>query len=112
MRKFILNGIAVAIGTIGWITLAGAELSATRSVIAILGGELYMGTAVGHLNGAGTLTVRSRLDVFHGHGTGAPTRGPMSFTYGLTMAQSAQYLAIPAGKKLSNQGTVLALTDL
>ena len=62
MRKFILNGIAVAIGTLGWITLAGAELSATRSVIAILGGELYIDTAVGHLNGSGTLNVHSQAD--------------------------------------------------
>lgn len=108
-----------------------------------------MGTAVGHLNGSGTLNVHSqadaavtcsgdftsskelggagqlqcsdgatatfkftRLDVFHGHGAGSHTRGPMSFTCGLTLAQSAQYLAVPAGKKLSSQGAVLALTDL
>jgi hypothetical protein len=40
---------------------AGADLySATRMVIAILAGDLFIGEAEGHLNGAGTLVVRSQ----------------------------------------------------
>ena len=35
-------------------------LSATRPVIAIVGDELYTGDAIGHLNGAGTLSLRSQ----------------------------------------------------
>jgi hypothetical protein len=34
--------------------------SATGAVIAILGGELFVGEAEGHLGGAGTLTIRSQ----------------------------------------------------
>ena len=40
---------------------AGAELfSATRTVIAILADDLFMGEAEGHLDGAGTLVIRSQ----------------------------------------------------
>jgi hypothetical protein len=35
-------------------------LSATGAVIAILAGDLFVGTAVGHLDGAGTLAVHSQ----------------------------------------------------
>jgi len=63
MRKLLISTIAAAIGSACWIPAASAELlSATRSVIAILGGDLYVGSAVGHLNGAGTLTVHSQAD--------------------------------------------------
>lgn len=38
---------------------AGA-LSATRPVVAILDGELFLGEAEGHLNGAGTIAIHSQ----------------------------------------------------
>jgi hypothetical protein len=42
---------------------AGAGLfSATGAVIAILAGELFVGEAEGHLNGAGTLSIHSQRD--------------------------------------------------
>ena len=61
MRKLMIGTIAAAIGSAGWITAANAELlSATRPVIALLGGDLYVGSAVGHLSGAGTLAIHSQ----------------------------------------------------
>lgn len=37
-------------------------LSATGAVIAIMAGNLFVGEAVGHLNGAGTLAIHSQKD--------------------------------------------------
>ena len=63
MRKLLIGTIAAAIGCAGMINVANAGgLSATRPVIAMLGGDLYVGEAVGHLNGAGTLAVHSQAD--------------------------------------------------
>ena len=148
MRKLITLAVMAAMGSAGWISAANAELTATRKVIAIIGGDLYVGTAVGNLKGAGILNVRSqidssvtckgeftsskelggagelrcsdgatsafkftRVDVFHGHGSGSFSRGTMSFTYGMTLAESLPYLALPAGKKFSTQNEVLALVE-
>jgi hypothetical protein len=62
MRKIFIAGIA-------WVALAAAPalahaglFSATGEVIAILDGELFVGEAEGHLNGAGTLAIRSQKD--------------------------------------------------
>jgi hypothetical protein len=41
---------------------AAGLFSATGAVIAILAGELFVGEAEGHLNGAGTLAIRSHRD--------------------------------------------------
>ena len=63
MRKILITVLAACIGLAGSPTLAGAELfSATRMVIAILAGDLFVGEAEGHLNGAGTLGIRSQTD--------------------------------------------------
>jgi hypothetical protein len=63
MRKILITGLAAAIGFAGWTDLADAELfSATRPVIAILGADLYVGVAEGHLSGAGTLAIHSQID--------------------------------------------------
>jgi hypothetical protein len=60
MRKiFIASIAAIALaGSAG--PAAGGLLSATGAVIAILGGELFLGAAEGHLSGAGTLAIRSQ----------------------------------------------------
>jgi hypothetical protein len=59
----IHTGLAVAVGFAGWVGGVDAGLlSAKRPVIAILGAALYVGTAEGHLSGAGTLAIRSRVD--------------------------------------------------
>jgi hypothetical protein len=62
MRKLLVSTIAAAIGSACWFPVANADLSATRPVIALLGGDLYVGAAVGHLSGAGTLAVHSQAD--------------------------------------------------
>lgn len=124
-------------------------LSATRPVIAILDGELFVGEAKGRLDGSGNITIRSqqnssltclgefttsaaaaggsgtlscsdggnanfriqRLTVFKGHGAGTTSRGTMSFSYGLSMAESQAYLKLPDGKKIGSNGIQLALVD-
>jgi len=63
MRRTLITGIAVAIGVSARIGLANAGLfSATRPVIAILGADLYVGVADGHLSGSGTLLIHSQID--------------------------------------------------
>lgn len=54
--------MAACIGMAGQIAPAGAAgvLAATRAVIAIMDGELFIGEAEGHLDGAGTLVIHSR----------------------------------------------------
>lgn len=56
-------GFVVSIGLAGWTNPADAELfSVTRSVIAILAGDLFVGEAKGHRGGSGTITVRSQVN--------------------------------------------------
>ena len=57
--------VAIALLLFGLATLvspasAAGLFSATGNVIAILDGELFVGEAEGHLNGAGTLSIRSQ----------------------------------------------------
>ena len=148
MNKLLIAGIA-CIGLAGSAPAAAGLLSSTGEVIAIMAGELFTGTAEGHLNGAGTISIHSqktpgltcsgqftssaelggkgklacsdgssatikfkRLTIYRGHGTGRFSRGPMSFTYGLTAGEAAPYLKLPKGKKLVHNGKELALVDL
>jgi hypothetical protein len=62
MRKFSTAVLVVCLGLAAWATPASAELSATGKVIAILAGDLFVGEAVGHLDGAGTLAIHSQKD--------------------------------------------------
>lgn len=55
--------IALLASSLGFAPAAmagGGLFSATGEVIAILAGELFVGTAEGHLDGAGTLAIRSQ----------------------------------------------------
>ncbi len=52
-----------------------------------------------------------RLGVLRGHGTGSSTRGPLSFTYGLSPVESEPYLKAPPGKALRLGGNELVLVD-
>jgi hypothetical protein len=62
MKKTLFAAIA-SIGLAGSAVPASAGLlSKTGAVIAIMGGELFTGTAEGHLNGAGTLAIQSQRD--------------------------------------------------
>jgi hypothetical protein len=149
MRKLVIAGLA-CVALAGPATLARAGLfSAKGAVIAILGGELFVGEAEGNLSGAGTLAIHSqknpaltcagqftssaelggkgqlkcsdgsvstfqfkRLSVRRGYGTGSFSRGSMSFAYGLSAEEAAQYLKLPKGKKLARKGPDLVLADL
>lgn len=61
MRKTLIVAIALSAGLGGFTGLARAGLfSATGTVVAIMGGELFVGEAVGNLSGAGTLAIRAQ----------------------------------------------------
>ena len=149
MNKILVAGIA-CIGLAGSAAPAAAGLlSSTGEVIAIMAGELFVGTAEGHLNGAGTIAIHAqknpaltcsgkftssaekggqgklqcsdgssatykfqRLTIYRGHGTGRFSRGPMSFTYGITAEEAKPYLKLPKGKKIAHNGKALELVDL
>lgn len=53
-----------------------------------------------------------RLSIKRGYGTGKSSRGPMSFTYGLTAIESEPYLKLPFGKVLRQNGKNLILENL
>jgi hypothetical protein len=60
MRKILISVIACIVLAGSAAPAAGGLLSATGAVIAILGGELFLGEAEGHLSGAGTLAIHSQ----------------------------------------------------
>ena len=63
MKRALLKAIAACIGLASLSTPVDAGLfSATGKVIAILAGNLFVGEAEGHLNGAGTLSIHSKAD--------------------------------------------------
>ena len=63
MRRIWVTVVTASIGLAGSGNLAGAELfSATRMVVAIMAGDLYVGEAEGRLSGAGTLTIHAQKD--------------------------------------------------
>ena len=53
-----------------------------------------------------------RLSLERGYGVGSYGRHWMTFTYGLTVAESEPYLKLPPGKKLEHNGKMLALVDI
>jgi hypothetical protein len=61
MHKILLAVLAAGFGLASPATSSGAGLfSATGAVVAIMAGELFVGEAEGHLNGAGTLAIHSQ----------------------------------------------------
>ena len=51
------------------------------------------------------------LSFVRGYGAGSSSRGPMSFTYGLSANESEPYLLLPPGKALRLDGNALMLVD-
>lgn len=49
-------------------------------------------------DGASATFEFQRLSLRRGYGSGQSSRGPLSFTYGLTAEESAPYLKLPAGE--------------
>ena len=59
--KVLITVLTACIGLAGSPTLVSAGVfSATGTVIAILSDDLFLGEAEGHLNGAGTVAIRSQ----------------------------------------------------
>jgi len=52
-----------------------------------------------------------RITIFRGHGSGTFSRGPMNFTYGMSVEESRRYLVLPKGKRLAHNGTELELVS-
>jgi hypothetical protein len=52
------------------------------------------------------------LGPLSGYGYGRLGRGPASFTYGLTPEEAAQYLTLPAGKRIIRKPSGPALVDM
>jgi len=59
-RKVLIAILASSAGMVGSAPASANLFSATGPVIAILGGELFIGEAEGHLDGSGTLGLRSQ----------------------------------------------------
>lgn len=116
---------------------AGSKMgifTATTPVLATIKGDIFIGTTVGDISGAGKIEIESAinpdikcigefrytslysmvgvgtltcsdgnlatfnfnaLDSLSGHGYGSSSRGPVTFTYGLTPKESAKYLQKP-----------------
>ena len=64
LRTLLLRSIAAGIGLAAAQAPAVASdfLAATRPVIAIVNGELFVGEAIGHLDGAGTIAMHAQLN--------------------------------------------------
>jgi hypothetical protein len=61
MYKSLITGLAAYIGLAGWANVSAEELfSKTGPVIAIMANDLFLGEAVGHLSGAGTIAIHSQ----------------------------------------------------
>src|SRR5688572_17658775 len=108
MRKMRIAVLVACLGLAGWAPPAGALLSATGAVIAILAGELFVGEAVGHLSGAGTLAIRSKKDpglTCHGAFTSSAALGglgQMQCSDGATATFSFKRLNIFRGYGIGN----------
>lgn len=70
-----------------------------------IGSFRYTGSKSGVANvrcndGAEAALSFNGLSMLSGYGYGSTSRGPASFTFGLTPEQAAQYLTVPKGKRL------------
>jgi hypothetical protein len=60
-------------------------------------------------NGTSATFEFKRLTIRKGYGTGKPSRGTMSFTYGLSAEEAVRYLKPPKNKQLRRDGNGLEL---
>jgi hypothetical protein len=61
MYKTLITAFAASIGLAGWANVSAEELfSKVGPVIAIMADDLFLGEAVGHLSGAGTIAIHSQ----------------------------------------------------
>ena len=71
------------------------------------------GVATGRCNdGAEAELSFNGLTMLSGYGYGKTSRGPASFTFGLTPEQASKYLTLPKGKQLIKRDTGPLLSDI
>jgi len=78
MYKVLITVLAACIGLAGTPTASAGVFSATGTVIAVLGDDLFVGEAEGHLNGTGTVAIRSQRNpnlTCHGEFTSSAESG-------------------------------------
>lgn len=80
--------------------------SSVNDDVNCIGEFRYTGTKTGVArvrcnDGAEAVLDFTGLSALSGYGFGKSSRGPASFTFGLTPEQASQYLKIPQGKKLT-----------
>jgi hypothetical protein len=104
MCKMRTTILAILIGLTGSVTPAAAGLfSATGAVIAIVAEDVFVGEAEGHLNGAGTLAIRSQKNPAHtcvGEFTSSADKGgsgQLRCSDGTTAAFQFQRLGVYSG---------------
>ena len=109
MWKFSTAILAGCLGLGSWAARADAGLlSATSRIIAVLAGDLFVGEAVGHLNGAGTLAIHSQKNPglkCSGHFTSSAALGgwgQMQCSDGATATFSFKRLSIFRGYGVGN----------
>jgi len=91
--------------------------SVNNSKLRCVGSFRYIGSKTGDAkvrcnDGAEALLSFNALSSLSGYGYGKTTRGPASFTFGLTLEQAAQYLTLPDGKRLSKDASGPTLKDV
>ena len=77
----------------------------------------YTGSKTGVANlqcndGADARVSFNALSLLSGYGYGRTSRGPVSFTYGLTPEEAGKYLTLPTGKRIVHQPSGPALVDM
>ncbi|SVC12804.1 uncharacterized protein METZ01_LOCUS265658 [marine metagenome] len=105
--------------TVGYLDRSGTIdiQSAIDPEIKCVGEFHYTGTKTGVASllcndGAEAEIKFNALTNLSGYGYGKSTRGPVSFTYGLTVEKSQQYLKLPEGKKIDTSNEQPRLIEL
>lgn len=75
------------------------------------GSKVGVGSVVCNDGGSGDFQFHG-LTNLSGYGLGKSSRGPLSFTFGLTLEEAQQYLVLPKGKKLSREKAGIRLSDV
>lgn len=75
------------------------------------GAKIGIGTVQCNDGGSGDFQFHG-LSNLSGYGLGKSSRGPLSFTFGLTPEEAQQYLALPKGKKITKDKATIKLEDV
>lgn len=91
--------------------------SVSNPEIKCVGNFRYIGSKTGEAtvrcnDGAEAVLSFNGLTALSGYGYGKTSRGPASFTFGLTSEQAGQYLTLPQGKRISKESQGTRLRDM